>query len=390
MISLFKVFMSEDVLKPVNDVLMSGFITQGKQVEAFEEALKEYFQHPYILTLNSATSGLTLAHRLALTSEEWKEREKYTVLTPALTCFATTVPILNNNMNICWIDTQRDSCNIHIKDIKRKLSKETKIIQVVHWGGNPVDLDSLKELQDYCLQEYGHIPTIVEDCAHAFGSEYKGKKIGTHGNICVMSLQAIKHLTTGDGGLIFLPNEEMYNRAKLLRWYGIDRDHRNKGDFRMEHDITEWGYKYHMNDISATIGLYNLPHIKELQEKTAENCDFLRKNLKNKHILGIMPSNGLSANWLFTIRIRNKQEFIKYMNSNNIMCSQVHNRNDIHSSVAKFRTYLPNLDILEQEAICIPCGWWLTKEERDHIVETVNNFNPTERMSSFLSCAENH
>ena len=75
MISLFKVFMSEDVLKPVNDVLMSGFITQGKQVEAFEEALKEYFQHPYILTLNSATSGLILAHRLALTPEEWKERE---------------------------------------------------------------------------------------------------------------------------------------------------------------------------------------------------------------------------------------------------------------------------------------------------------------------------
>ncbi len=389
-ISLFKVFMSEDVLKPVNDVLMSGFITQGKQVEAFEEALKEYFQHPYILTLNSATSGLTLAHRLALTPEEWKERENLTVLTPALTCFATTVPIMANNMNICWIDTQQKSCNINVEDIKRKLSKETRIIQVVHWGGNPVDLDALKELQDYCLQEYGHTPTIVEDCAHAFGSEYKGKKIGTHGNICVMSLQAIKHLTTGDGGLIFLPNEEMYNRAKLLRWYGIDRDHRNKGDFRMEHDISEWGYKYHMNDIAATIGLYNLPHIKKLQEKTAENCDFFRKNLKNKHILGIMPSNGLSANWLFTIRIRHKLLFNKYMNSNNIMCSQVHNRNDIHSSVKEFRTYLPNLDSLEQEAVCIPCGWWLSSEERDHILNAINSFNPTERMSSFLACSENH
>ena len=148
-ISLFKVFMSEDVLSPVNEVLMSGFITQGKQVEAFEEALKEYFQYPYILTLNSATSGLTLAQRLALTPEEWEKREKYTVLTPALTCFATTVPIMANNMKIGWIDTQRNSCNVDISDIKRKLSKETRIIQVVHWGGNPVDLDGLKELQDY-------------------------------------------------------------------------------------------------------------------------------------------------------------------------------------------------------------------------------------------------
>lgn len=389
-ISLFKVFMSEDVISPVNEVLMSGFITQGKQVEAFEEALKEYFQHPYILTLNSATSGLTLAQRLALTPEEWEKREKYTVLTPALTCFATTVPIMANNMKIGWIDTQRNSCNVDINDIKRKLSKETRIIQVVHWGGNPVDLDGLKELQDYCTKEYNHTPTIIEDCAHAFGSEYKDKKIGTHGNICVMSLQAIKHLTTGDGGLIFLPNEEMYNRAKLLRWYGIDRDHRNKGDFRMENDIAEWGYKYHMNDIAATIGLYNLPHIKKLQEKTSENCDFFRKNLKNKHILGIMPSEGVSANWLFTIRVRHKQEFINYMQTHKIMCSQVHNRNDIHSSVKDFRTYLPNLDSLEHEIVCVPCGWWLTSEQRDYIKETINSFNPTERISSFLACAENH
>lgn len=384
MISLFKVFMSKDVLEPVNNVLMSGFITQGKQVEAFEQALQEYFDYPYILTLNSATSGITLAQRLALTEEEWNSRQNLCVLTPALTCFATTVPIMANNMKVCWIDTQRDSCNIDPEDIKQKLSKDTRIIQVVHWGGCPVDLDACKEVQDFCEREFGHRPTIIEDCAHAFGSEYKGKKIGTHGNICVMSLQAIKHLTTGDGGLIFLPNEEMYKRAKLLRWYGIDRDYRNKGDFRMEHDIMEWGYKYHMNDISATIGLGNLPHIKGLQEKTAANCEFLKENIKNDNVLGVMESNGVSANWLFTIRVSHKEAFIQHMTSNNVMCSQVHNRNDIHSTVRHYKTYLPNLDALEKEIVCIPCGWWLSQEDLEKVVFSVNSFRHFERSSSFL------
>ena len=114
--------------------------------------------------------------------------------------------------------------------------------------------------------------------AHSFGAEYNGKKIGNNNNICVFSLQAIKHLTTGDGGLITLPNKELYDRAKLLRWYGIDRDKRNyKGkDFRLENDIVESGYKFHMNDINATIGLYNLPHIPELLEKNRKKIFIFR------------------------------------------------------------------------------------------------------------------
>lgn len=375
-ISLFKVFMSKDVLEPLNNVLMSGQLTQGKQVEAFEKALQDYFEYPYILTLNSATSGLTLAHRLALSEEEWEERHNLIVLTPALTCFATTVPIRANNMNICWIDTNKENPNVSIEDIKSKLTKFTRIIQIVHWGGYPVDLDSLKEVQDYCEKTYGHRPTIVEDCAHSFGAQYKGKKIGTHGNICVFSLQAIKHLTTGDGGLIFLQNKEMYERAKLLRWYGIDREHRNSGDFRMEKDITEWGYKFHMNDVNATIGLYNLPHIQSLIEKNQDNARYFNDNITNNKVISMPYSSSeiKSANWLFTIRIKEKREFIKYMSENNIMVSQVHNRNDIHSSVINYKTHLPNLDILENEIVCIPVGWWLSKEELQQVVKTINAF----------------
>ena len=385
MLSLFKVFVSEDVIKPVNELLMSGQLTQGPKVEEFEAALKNYIGNPYILTLNSGTSGLTLALRLLKNSDEswdwpgFNDKEDI-VLTPALTCFATTAAVLANNVNIKWLDVALDNPNINLVDLKNKLNEKTKVIYLVHWGGYPVDLDSLKELQEYSLQQFGFKPMIVEDCAHAFGAEYNDKKIGNSSdNICVFSLQAIKHLTTGDGGLITLPNETLYERCKLLRWYGIDREKRNyKGkDFRLENDILEYGYKFHMNDINATIGLYNLPHVDELLQKNRENAKYFDRQLSGIEGIALMKNNQKcnSAYWLYTIRVLNgrKLEFMEKMKEANIMTSQVHNRNDINSCVKEFEEELPNLDILENELVCIPVGWWLTKENLIYIVDSIVN-----------------
>ena len=374
-IPLFKVFMSEDVIAPVNKVIMSGQITQGPQVELFENGLKEFIGNPYILTLNSATAGLTLALRLLKNKDErvdWPgfDEEKDIVLTPAHTCFATTAAILANKVNIRWLDVDMETANIDLKDLKTKLNEHTKVIYLVHWGGTPVDLDGLRELQEYSKQRFGFKPMIVEDCAHAFGAEYNGEKIGgkaSEGNMCVFSLQAIKHLTTGDGGFITLPNEIWYERCKLLRWYGIDRNKRNyKGkDLRLENDIVEYGYKFHMNDINATLGLYNLPHMAELLRKNRANAAYFDEHLKN--VKGIQLMNGNqkcnSAYWLYTIRVLNgkKQEFMDKMKEAGIMTSQVHNRNDINSCVEPFQESLPKLDLLEKELVCIPVGWWLSE-----------------------------
>lgn len=379
-ISLFKVFMSEDVIKPLNDIILSGFITQGHQVEKFEDKLKEYFNNNYVLTLNSATSGLTLALRLLINKDEENEwpgfnvNEDY-VLSPALTCFATNASILANNCKIKWIDTDNTTANVCIEDIKNKLNKNTKILYIVHWGGYPVDLDSLKELQEEHYQKYGYKFRIIEDCAHAFGASYKGKKLGNHGNICVFSLQAIKHLTTGDGGLIILPTEKLYERAKLIRWFGIDRDKRNynRKDFRMENDILEWGYKFHMNDINATIGLYNLPYMNELLEKNRKNYDYLYENFKDITELKLFENKKDRENsaWLFTMKVNNKNTFIEKMKEYGIMTSQVHNRNDLNSCVDDFQCELPNITELEKELICIPVGWWLEKNDLDYMIEKI-------------------
>ena len=377
MIPLFKVFMSEDVIAPLNDVLMSGFITQGQKVEDFENQLKTFFDNPYVLTLNSATAGLTLALRLLKTATgEWPGlADNDIVLTPALTCFATTAAILSNNVKIRWLDVDPNTANINIDDLKEKLSPKTKVIYVVHWGGNPVDLDKLKEVQEYSLQKFGFKPMIVEDCAHAFGAEYNGRKIGSD-NICVFSLQAIKHLTTGDGGIITLPNEELYDRCKLMRWYGIDRDKRNyKGkDFRLENDIVEYGYKFHKNDINATIGMYNLPHIPNMLEKNRRNAHYYNEQLKDVKGIQLMNTpKSNSAYWLYSIRVDGKEAFMNKMKEAGIMTSQVHNRNDIHSCVQDYREKLPHLDMLEKELVCIPVGWWLTQENLEHIVSSIRS-----------------
>ena len=181
--SLFKVFMSDDTKEKVPEILTSGFITQGKKVEEFEEELKKTFDYPYILTLNSATSGITLAlrmikDRMNLTSED-------EVLTTPLTCMATNEPILANGLKIKWVDVSRENCLMCLDDLERKITEKTKVVLFVHWGGYPLDLDRLNEILDRKEKELGFRPLIIEDCAHAFMSEYKGKLVGTHGNYCV-------------------------------------------------------------------------------------------------------------------------------------------------------------------------------------------------------------
>jgi dTDP-4-amino-4,6-dideoxygalactose transaminase len=376
LIPLFKVFMSEDVREPLLQTLYSGAITQGPRVEQFEERLREMFGHPYIVTLNSGTSGLILAIRLI--QERYNIQSGDEVLSSPLTCMATNIPICHNGLTIKWVDVDRSSGLIDLEDLERKITSKTKIITFVHWGGYPVDLDRLTGILDRKEKELGFRPVVIEDCAHALLSEYKGRKLGTTGNFAVFSLQAIKHLTTGDGGLLFCPDQESYEKARLLRWYGIDRDKRNyKGkDLRLEADVVDWGYKFHMNDLNATIGLFNLPHMPALVAKNRVNAKYFDEHIINPKIRKVNPVTGdyNSSYWLYTVFVENKMAFIDYMKERGIFVSQVHQRNDIHTCFKDFRVELPNLNEVEKQIVCIPVGWWLTSEHLEQIVITINKF----------------
>lgn len=366
--------MSKEASDLVSKTLMSGMITQGKQVEAYENALRTYFDNEYVLTVNSATSGLTLAYRLLSYLIDPTDHVK--VISTPLTCFATNAAILANHLPIIWADTDPSTGNIDLEDVERKLTPDTRILTFVHWGGNPVDLNRLDELKESYRDKFKKELYVIEDCAHAFGTTYGGVTLGHHGNICVYSTQAIKHLTTGDGGILILPTKEMYDRAKKLRWYGIDRDQRNKGDFRLEADIPEFGYKYHMNDINATIGLANLPHIGRLLEQIRENASYYREHLQSIEGIELLNEHGSPSFWIYSLKVKgvDKSLFIQHMKNHGIVTSQVHARNDRNTCLRSFQTSLPQLDVLEKEIVSIPVGWWVTRKQTKYIVNTIRTF----------------
>lgn len=380
---LFKVNMSEEAALMVSDTLNSGMITQAKRVEEFEEKLQKYFDYPYIITVNSATSGLTLALRLASITN----REDEVISTP-LTCFATNAAILANNGSIKWVDVEQTTCNIDIDKVKLAITSKTKALVIVHWGGNPVNMDKVNEVIQYTKNTYGNDLYLVQDCSHAFGAEWRGNKLGTKelaentNNIAVYSLQAIKHLTTGDGGLIFLPNKELFHRAKLLRWYGIDREERSslsRTDFRLEADIPEYGYKFHMNDINASIGIANIKTVQNAIDKCRHNARLYDKHFRN--FIGIEAINvdyevSTPSPWIYTVFVKFglKDSFIQFMKGKGVIVSQVHSRNDKNSCLSAFKTRLPVLDNVEKELVCLPVGWWLNDADVDTIFSFCKEF----------------
>ena len=372
MIPLFKVFMSDTVTDEIPKILTSGFIGQGPQDEKFEGLLKNYFNNEYVATTNAATSAEHIAiHMLKKPMGDIEVGDQ--ILSTPLTCTATNWPILANGVDIKWVDVDPNNCNMDLDDLERKITSKTKAIMVVHWGGYPIDLDRLKNIQSNTEKLYGFKPTIIEDCAHSFGSTYKGKKIGSHGNICTFSFQAIKHLTSGDGGCIAFPKEDQLKRFKLLRWYGIDRDD-NRKDFRCESNISEYGFKMHMNDINATIGIENFPHVtQKLLDVYKDNAAFYNENLKDVDGVTLLEnkSDRQSSYWIYTLKVERQTDFMNKMKECGIMVSRVHERNDIHSCVSKYKSYLPSLDRLVKEMICIPVGWWVTPEDRRYIVDCI-------------------
>ena len=380
-INLFKVFMSPTAGEEVVKTLNSGFIGQGEKVEIFESELKKFTTNNKLVTLNSGTSGLHLALNLLK-----KDKKVYSdsedgwigftegdeVLTTALTCTASNFPILANNLKIKWVDIDASTLNMDLDDLERKLSPQTKVIMVVHWGGYPNDIDRLKNIQEKAYKLYGFKPVIIEDAAHSFGSKFNNINIGNHGNMTMFSLQAIKHVTSIDGGILTLPNEELFKRAKLIRWYGIDRDS-NRKDFRCETDIEEWGFKFHMNDICATVGIENLKHANSIINKHKNNAKYYDENLKNVNKVTLLTrhENRESAFWIYSMLVEDREKFMQHMKKCNIIVSQVHERNDKHSCVKQYRSALPTLDKTIGKIISIPVGWWISEEERKYIVECI-------------------
>lgn len=351
MIPLFKVAMSPEAPARVAEVLTSGYIGQGEQVERFEAALQELLGTPAPpLTTNSCTSAIDLAlHLIGVGPGD-------AVLTTPVTCTATNSPIVTRGAVPFWVDVDPltgliDPAKIEQALWKASINYRPAAIMAVDWGG---------ALCDYkVLRSFGS--PVIQDAAHSLTA-------GTGGDYVTWSFQAIKHLTTGDGGALWCPPEQL-ERARLLRWYGLDR--RSKADFRCEQNIQEVGYKYHMNDIAAVIGLANIGGVRGLIEEHRANAEAYGRHLKNIPGVALPQQNDRSAWWLYTLLAEDRQGFTSYLADHGIAASPVHARNDTHRAFRYPNGPLPGVDHFASRNVAIPVGWWLSADDWQHIIKTV-------------------
>lgn len=375
-IPLFKVYMAPYAAEKAAEVLNSGFIGQGKYSDLFEDKLKLYFDSPFVAVTNSATSAEHIALYLLRRPDKetrwpgWYPGDE--VISTPLTCTATNFPAITQGLRLKWVDVD-ETLNMDIDCIYDALTPTTKIIFPVLWGGMPLDIDKMESMLDSAENKLGFRPVVIYDCAHAFGSLYKGKQVCNFPGIFTYSFQAIKHITSIDGGALVTQNESLWKRAKLVRWYGLSRETTAK-DFRCGQMVEEAGFKMNLVDVNAVVGIENLMHANFILDKFRDNAAYYRESLTGIEGIRLLPNPpyALSSSWIFTLLADRRDDLVEMLKSKGIMSSRVHERNDIYPVTASFRnTSLPRLDALDSMRLCIPNGFWVTPEDREYIVDCI-------------------
>lgn len=323
-------FVSEESKRLVNKVLNDRFIGQGPRVDEFEQAFSKKFKVKNVVAVNSGTSALELAYDLVGIGPGDE------VISTVLTCTATNLPIVRRGAKLVFADV-KDDLTIDPEDVRKKITEKTKAIVVV-------DLNGIKATREIFTHEGREIPVIV-DAAQSLGN--------FGGDFTVCSFQAIKTLTTGDGGMLICKRKEDAEKAKLLRWFGIDRNLKLKNNWqpykkrKILFDINYAGYKFQMNDIAAAIGLGNL--------KSYDKISAHRKQIFEiyKEVLPMVdgPSNKYGFACLL---VDDRDKFTAYLNKHGIETNVMQVRNDVYAVFEPFRTPLKGMDSVDERYICIP------------------------------------
>jgi perosamine synthetase len=359
-IVLFHPHMPRKAKEYVCDVLDSRWIGQGPRVDLFEARFRAQFKQggPCVST-GSGTDALHLAYLLA----GIKANDE--VLVPLFTCTATNIPLLYIGATPKFIDANPRTLNISVDDLRQKITDRTRAIVCVHYGGLPCDMDEIHAI----ARQYG-IP-VIEDAAHALGASYDGKPIGSISEFTVYSFQAVKHLTTGDGGMLTFQDESLAPLARRLRWFGIDRANKQKGIW--ENDIEDIGYKYQMTDIGAAMGLAGLEEFDEthayrrsLYQRYMQNL----KGLSHVTIVDDFDARKHHAAWLFTVLVERRLECQLKLRSRRVESGQTHYRNDRYSVFGCTDTF-PRMDAIDDKYLILPLHTKMTLEDVDTVCDVL-------------------
>ncbi len=358
MIPLVKPYIApkEEMMTAIENILYSGYIAEGEAVYKFESEFADYIQNPNVISLNSGTAAL----HIALLMIGVKEGDE--VISTALTAEPTNTTIALTGAKIVWADVDENTGLLDPKSVIEKITEKTRAIMLVHYAGMVCDMVGFNKIsKDF------NIP-VIEDTAHALGSRYNGKPVGSNSKYTCFSFQAIKHMTTVDGGALTLRDVEDCEAARRLRWFGLD-----KKTPRLYNNITRAGYKYGMNNVNATIGSVQLSHMDDVIGRHIDNGKFYDEALKGVDGVSLLSyySNTEPSYWLYTMKVENRDDFVKMMADKGVLASELHLRSDRHSVFVESKCELPVLDKFYKEFIHIPCGWWVSDEERFNIVEAI-------------------
>ena len=345
-IVMFYPHVSKLAKKSVMEVLDTRWIGQGPKVKIFEESFSNKFASKLpAIAVGSGTDALHLSYILA----GLKSGDE--VIAPVFTCTATNIPFLYMGVKILFADIDPNTMNIDINHVAQLMNKNVKAIICVHYGGLPCDMDELQNIADKWS-----VP-IIEDAAHAVGAKYKGSTIGSISDFTMFSFQAIKHITTGDGGMLIIKNKKLIDQAERVRWFGIDRNAKQAGIW--ENDITEIGYKYQMTDIAAAMGIASLQEfdaVSSLRKRLFKVYSDELAGYDRVKIIGNDFDDREHAAWLFTIIVDNRYKLQEKLRDNKIESNQVHFRNDRYSIFKDFTEgkNFPNMDQIEDKYLVLP------------------------------------
>lgn len=358
MIPLVKPYIApkEEMMPAIEDILYSGYIAESEPVWKFQEEFGSFIGNPNVLMVGSGTAALHIA-MLVMNIGPGDE-----VISTPMTSEPTNTTIALTGAKVVWADVDDRTGLIDPKSVRERITERTKAIMLVHYAGMVCDMDEINK-----ISEEFNIP-VIEDTAHALGSKYKGKIVGSNSRFTCFSFQAIKQMTTVDGGAISFKNEEDVAPARKLRWFGLD-----KTVSRLENDITRAGYKYGMNNVTATIGSVQLAHTPAILKRYISNGKFYDEALKGIPGVTLVPyyNNTEPSYWLYTMKVDDRDSFCKMMTDKGITATQLHHRSDTHSVFAPSKCELPGMEEWYSKFVHIPCGWWVDDETRGFIVDSI-------------------
>ena len=345
-------------------VLDTRWVGQGDKTDLFEKMWTEKFAKPSkSIAVGSGTDALHLAYILA------GIRQGDEVISPIFTCTATNTPILYQKGKIVFADVKKGSLNIDPEDVARKVTSRTKAIVCVDYGGLPADLDELQ----YIANKW-QIP-LIEDAAQAHGAKYKGKYIGSISDFTCFSFQAIKIIAAPDSGMLTIRNPRLEDKAKRVRWFGIDRKAKqasiNQGIWTG--DIWELGWKYQMTDIVASMGIEAMKIIDATLAHHRKLFDTYEKELKGIPGISFIGDDEVhkSSCWLATTLVERRDDLKRKLLENGIESDPVHYRNDRYSIFGKRVHDCPNMDAIEDKYLVLPKHFYMSVEDVQRICKVI-------------------